>query len=554
MTRHVFDVRVAGHFVLAALVLAGLVLTALAAPLHAANPYIKLGPADEIALDQPRIAVQLRDPDTGRLLGPFTANTFLLDTGANSILAVDDSVFELNANGYQTEGRYLEQGVAGFTEYDVSAKYDFEFAGSDGVIHSIPGGRMMSSNTDSFCPIPGFCSFFGIMGMPAMDGRVTTMDLRTLVSEDSNIDLDNIFAGNFNAGFLSTTFSQELPETDRRRYHVPLQAVHFEQKGDGPFPSWSDLPFVHIEGRHDGNKSRGNFVLDTGAQLSIISSAMAFELGLDANNNGTFADEAVGFQQIGGVGGTKNVPLMLFEELRIPTAEGVDLVYENIQVAILDIDPVIDGIFGMNFMSSGWTGRLFGGLGDLLDLLDEAGLADLLGDLDGLGVGGLGIGNEGALTPAFEQVHFDFRGWDKGQGSMVFDLMDGIPGVLAHDGTHGDLDGDLDVDLDDRIIWVRDVMQTTFGDSNLDGAFDSKDLVAVFSAGEYDDDVPMNSTWYTGDWNMDAEFNSKDLVLAFQMGGYQSATATAAVPEPSGLLLLAAGALGLVLSKRQRAA
>ncbi len=73
----------------------------------------------------------------------------------------------------------------------------------------------------------------------------------------------------------------------------------------------------------------------------------------------------------------------------------------------------------------------------------------------------------------------------------------------------------------------------TFGDSNLDGIFDSQDLVTIFAAGEYEDAVVGNSTWYTGDWNMDDEFNSKDLVLALQDGGYQAAAATAAVPEPA---------------------
>jgi hypothetical protein len=63
------------------------------------------------------------------------------------------------------------------------------------------------------------------------------------------------------------------------------------------------------------------------------------------------------------------------------------------------------------------------------------------------------------------------------------------------------------------------------GDANLDGRFDSSDLVLVFQAGEYDDDIAKNSNWSDGDWNCDGDFNSGDLVVAFQLGHYESALA-----------------------------
>lgn len=73
------------------------------------------------------------------------------------------------------------------------------------------------------------------------------------------------------------------------------------------------------------------------------------------------------------------------------------------------------------------------------------------------------------------------------------------------------------------------------GDSNLDGAFNSTDLVQVFAAGEYEDGVDGNSTWAEGDWNGDLEFNTTDMVDAFQAGTYSNAAV--AVPEPSSILL-----------------
>ena len=60
----------------------------------------------------------------------------------------------------------------------------------------------------------------------------------------------------------------------------------------------------------------------------------------------------------------------------------------------------------------------------------------------------------------------------------------------------------------------------TIGDVNLDGRFDSQDIVLVFQAAEYEDDKENNSSWYEGDWNCDGEFDSSDLVEAFKNGGF----------------------------------
>ena len=67
---------------------------------------------------------------------------------------------------------------------------------------------------------------------------------------------------------------------------------------------------------------------------------------------------------------------------------------------------------------------------------------------------------------------------------------------------------------------IKEVLGTQIGDANLDGVFNSSDIVQIFQISEYDDNVPLNSTWSDGDWNADGEFDSKDLVFAFQSGKY----------------------------------
>jgi secreted trypsin-like serine protease len=67
-----------------------------------------------------------------------------------------------------------------------------------------------------------------------------------------------------------------------------------------------------------------------------------------------------------------------------------------------------------------------------------------------------------------------------------------------------------------------------YGDANLDGIFNSSDLVQVFQYGEYEDQLSGNSEWSNGDWNGDGEFDSADLIAAFQGNEYSAAGALSA--------------------------
>lgn len=104
-----------------------------------------------------------------------------------------------------------------------------------------------------------------------------------------------------------------------------------------------------------------------------------------------------------------------------------------------------------------------------------------------------------------------------------------------------DTNGDFRVNAQDVHAWVKEIKQTSIGDANLDGKFDSNDFVQVFTAGQYEDNIVANSTWDTGDWNGDQEFDTADFVAAFQDGGYESeANRVQSVPEPSMNLLVIA--------------
>jgi hypothetical protein len=88
-----------------------------------------------------------------------------------------------------------------------------------------------------------------------------------------------------------------------------------------------------------------------------------------------------------------------------------------------------------------------------------------------------------------------------------------------------DLNNDGVTNHDDLAYLVESILDTQFGDVNLDGRFDSRDLVLLFQRGHYHDAVPLNSGWADGDWNCDGEFTSSDLVLALQRGPYETGEA-----------------------------
>ena len=113
-----------------------------------------------------------------------------------------------------------------------------------------------------------------------------------------------------------------------------------------------------------------------------------------------------------------------------------------------------------------------------------------------------------------------------------------------------DLNADSLVNEGDVTVWVKDLFKSWIGDANLDGEFNSGDLVVVLSSGTYEADV--DSVWTTGDFNGDGRTDSGDLVSALSDGGYElgPVAAVAAVPEPHTALLLTMGLA--VLARRRR--
>ena len=294
---------------------------------------IDFGPVDEFTISQPTVQIQV---------GRFNSwlNEYLLDTGASGILAGKDASSELVSLGLQTDATYVDFGVAGPESTRVSKPYDFSFAGTDGVPITLPAVRMQTSGGN-------FGFYSGIAGMPLMAGRTVSLNLAGQ-ADPAVLQIGVAFGGGTAA----------WPVPAAHQYTVPLTTRLFppsgQQNPSDPLPVNAPLPFAPVEVQYGSTRQLGSFLLDTGAQQCILSPATAFSLGLDVNGNGSLDDEAFTFQTVAGVGGTVDIPVLRIDSLAIKAASGVDLLFRDVPVGIVDIDAAVPGVLGMNVLNSGW--------------------------------------------------------------------------------------------------------------------------------------------------------------------------------------------------------
>lgn len=535
---------------------------------------VNFGLADEFTLSQPIVQTRVGTFDT-------LLNEYLLDTGASGILVGAAASSELTGSGLETVATYTDFGVAGPQATRVSRPYDFSFAGSDGVPLTLPGTRFQTSSGN-------FAFYSGIAGMPLMMNRTVGLDL------SAQTDMEGLRIG--------VSFGSGLPPATGRHYSVPLSMYEFPLTGqahpDDPLPVSAPLPFLPVRLGSGTYRLDGRFLLDTGAQQCILSSRAAIDLGLDTNGNGTLEDEAESFQTVAGVGGTVEIPVLTVGSLALRAAGGIDLGFGAIKVGIIDIDPAISGVLGMNILNSGWEmhalqlylGMDSGppGVFDRVDLDFRTAAATLQGEMR------LTV-NEQRLASA---------GWAVAAGS-VLTLGDGVPetiATLANEGlvdvgasrvtvtsgltaetvaawivagrNGGTWDGAAGITSSsaaaaaDRAVGWRDNGDGSFtiafaaaGDLDLNGLFDFDDVLAVVSAGRYDTALP--ATWAQGDYDYNGVVDFDDLLAMVSAGLFDTGAYAAtplqlgpvsAVPEPATWIAAAFGAALAALAGRRAAA
>jgi hypothetical protein len=81
-------------------------------------------------------------------------------------------------------------------------------------------------------------------------------------------------------------------------------------------------------------------------------------------------------------------------------------------------------------------------------------------------------------------------------------------------------------------------------------------MIAVWGSAEYFDPTGIihnRAGWAEGDWDATGMFDSSDMVAAFADGGYENGLrpAAAAVPEPTSMVLLVTGWIGVAVCRRR---
>ncbi len=536
-----------------------------------AGGIVDFGPTDAYTFSQPVVQTQVGSFDT-------FLNEYLLDTGASGILVGASASQELTAAGLQTVATYVDFGVAGPQSTRVSAPYDFSYAGSDGEPLTLPGTRIQTSSGN-------FGFYSGIAGMPLMMNRTVGLDLA------AQADMNLIRMG--------VAFDPPPAPPTARQYAVPLTMFEFPMNGQenpaDPLPVYAPLPFAPVKVQSGTTQRSGNFLLDTGAQQCILSSSAAFDLGLDKNGNGDLDDEAIDFIEVAGVGGSIFIPILAIDSLALQAAGGVDLTFTDVTVGIIDIDPSISGVLGMNILNSGWE----------IHALNIA---------VGLDPGPPGVFNRvdfdfrnaaatlaGEMRLTVNDARFSSAGWAVAAGS-VLTVGSAVPETVATLANEGLVDLGTSrltvrsgLSAEQAVAWISagrnggawngaagvtsstaagtldravgwrgngdgsvTIAFAAAGDLDLNGVVDFDDVLALVSAGRYDTGLP--ATWSQGDYDYNGVVDFDDVLAVvsaglFDTGAYGAQPlalgAITAVPEPATWIAVASGA-ALAAAARRR--
>jgi len=316
------------------------------------------------AMDLPRILFLMkREPNGGPLLyeGNFAVNWAFLDTGASGLLLSKETTDYLEIE-IDPNGEYIDVGVGGFEAFDVSEPlyfatylYDLWDPNIDIPENYLYSGGPWRTQVKKYYAGPWPDEPIDLMGIPVMAGKTVvfypspTNDIDLFVAEIKEPNDTAIPAADFN---IPLRFEKYINPGLTEEFHTP------------PLPALAYNPVIDNVVMEYGNESTtATLLLDTGATISLMSTARAADLGL-TDEYGTPIVPPDFNTAIGGIGGIVEIDGYEIDNLILPTLNGYNLVYNNARIFVHDISIIdedtgefitLDGIFGSNFLCASAT-------------------------------------------------------------------------------------------------------------------------------------------------------------------------------------------------------
>ena len=350
---------------------------------------------------------------------PLTSLRMIFDTGASGVIVFEGPTLALGLPEAQFLGSdviFTDVGVGGSTTFGVSDPLhlslgNFTADPPDPYTSDADYPRQNPGLALQLGP-PGSAALFiadftqlGIAGMPVMDGQISVIDAKRaevsffeLTPEDTihTYVYDPLVPPEEGPGLLTPSLhiALTMKSFDRFTETTPAGASPPTLNANpfiGPDPlaaleGVSPLPTTPpgIRVSLDGNQATGSFLLDTGSQITSISSAMALTLGVrywapgdpgyDPGSPATLVKDADGSLvadqftvDISGIAGITTIAGFHVDSLLVRTVEGdpldphdpAHLKFRSAPVFVHDIelmDPVtldtftFDGILGTNYL------------------------------------------------------------------------------------------------------------------------------------------------------------------------------------------------------------
>jgi hypothetical protein len=299
---------------------------------------VRIAYVSELAFDQPRVGVYLKDAD-GEYLPPYSGGYVLpglLDTGAAGHV-LPKYLQDLMLTPLDPTGSAEVLTLCGYTEFlDLSQKVYVGVgpAESENEADYVEMGpqRIAVRRVD-----PEGAALLGfpmIVGTPFFWSYAAGVSWQ-LIEIWPGIELPMLVVEVRPAGPPPSPLDLTLPVTMLGETNNDPEVA---------LPTANSVPFVDVILWNGSNRQRKQFIVDTGAQISFFSTELAEALGVDLAHPVDAGLPVTG-------AGTCDLTIYPYyvDEMILPTSQGVSLVFEQPMIYVLDV-PGIDGGIGSNML------------------------------------------------------------------------------------------------------------------------------------------------------------------------------------------------------------